>query len=133
MRRIALNLEEQTLQEGTEGEDGKIAQCRYDNQENDEQKAEGKRVCWQCSDGARRNFLPCEKTGKNKRWNGHAKPPCHHGNCRQDVVESCIGAEAAEILAIVSERRGKAKENLRKSMRAAVCSQTGKPSFRRDG
>ena len=110
--RIVLNFEEKALQERSESEDGKIAQCRYDNQENDEQKTEGKGVGWQCSDGARCNFLPCEKTGKNKCWNGHAKPPYHHGNCRRDVVESCIGAEAAEILPIVSERRGKTKENL---------------------
>src|ERR1017187_7400337 len=76
-RPTVLNLEEQVFQYWTERQHRKVAQCRHDDQESCEQNAEGKTVGWQRSAGSRCFPLLREQTGKDERWNGHAKSPCH--------------------------------------------------------
>src|ERR1700733_7519712 len=97
------NLKDEVFQYRAEGHHREIAQrCAYD-QEGCEQQTEGDGFGWKSSGRSGGYFLTGEKTGKNKRWNDHAKSSHHHGHRGHQVVKGSIRAKPAEVLSVVGE------------------------------
>src|SRR5271157_52449 len=122
---------QEMLQDGPEGQRGEEVQPRENDDRNDEQDHEGRRVRGKGADARRDGRLGAQAPGDGEHRYDDDESADQHRDGERHVVEDRVDCQARESAPVVPDSRRIRVQDLRQSVRALVV-QSGEPGLRDD-
>ena len=114
-------LQQQVLEDRTEGDGGEEGQGSDDDDGSDEEDGEERGADGEGALGWGDELLSCEVTGEGEHGDDHEEASDEHGDGEREVPPGGVGAEAGEGGAVVAGGGGEGVEDFREAVRDLRC------------